>query len=197
MFLSIGLSVLGEVDHSVFEYVEVVHLHLGLALVLLLVFDVAGSLQEVIDNPVLEGVQRQGDNEHHIKQLQLGVALEEGKHVDSKVNQRLSIDKLKGKHHNFGNGDDEEPHDQLDDPHLVVYVLVKFLPGVHVDVLSLVQRKINTTLQDQNVVLVRKVQDKGVDHVADEHSEGHLADEVDEVPLTLVAFAGVFDKENC
>ena len=66
-------------------------------------------------------------------------------------------------------------------------MFVKFFPGVAVYVLCIMNRQINTRLQDQYVILGREVQDNRVNQVAQQHSEQDFTDEVDEVPLAAVA----------
>lgn len=67
-------------------------------------------------------------------------------------------------------------------------MFVEIFITVSIDILGIMNRKVYSTLEDEDVVLVSKGQDYCVDEVAQQQAEKDVTASVDEVPLTAIAF---------
>ena len=74
----------------------------------------------------------------------------------------------------------------MDEPHFVINVLVEVFIWVSINVLGIMDREVDTALQDQYIVLVGEINDSWVNHYSEGHTYEVFAYDVDKVPLATI-----------
>lgn len=93
------------------------------------------------------------------------MSIEHGENVYTSVDHFVGVGVLQREYGQFGKCHDHEPDQELNEVDFVVDVFVKFFPGVSIDVLWIMDRKVHSTLKDQNIVLLGKVKNNGMNNI--------------------------------
>ena len=182
------LPILFEVDVAILHDVELACFNLIFLILLLLRLNEVGAPQNVVLHPVLYTVENEGNNHHHHKEFNHRMPVKHQQYVDTNSDDLVCEIVLKPENGQFGNSDDHNPNDQLNEPDFVIDVLVQICVRVSVDVLRVMDRQVDSTLKNQNIVFLGVVRDDWLEGDRQHHTEQNFANEVDEVPVTPVTF---------
>ena len=87
------------------------------------------------------------------------MTFENTKYIHREGNQYLCIFKQQPKYGKLRYREDHEPYQKLNEIYFVVNVSVQLFIGVPINILRVMQVKVNPTLQNDNIVLGRKQSD--------------------------------------
>lgn len=116
------------------------------------------------------------------------MTIENRKCFDSHVDQLFSIGVHQEEYGQLGECHDDKPDKKLYGVHSIVDMFVELLPCVSINILRIMNRKVNPTLQDKNVILLGKVKNNGMNKVSQHQTKSDFTDEVDEVPFATITF---------
>ena len=197
---TVGFPVLFEVDKAILHDVQVLDVFFLSLILPLLVFDELCALQEVVLNPELKRVHQRWQYDEYAHDLGVWMAYEDLQQPNHLINQIVRVLELNSKLQQLGNCTNKYPHHELNGPDFVVNVLVQIFVRVEVDVLRVMDRKIDSRLKCEYVVLLSPHHYQAMNSIADAHHENEVGREVKEVPVapvTLLALLLKVDSGHC
>lgn len=144
----IRLSVSLEISESLLIHVNLFHFSLILLTFFFLFLDKFCSLKKTVLDPVLQRVESEWNDHHNEDKFDVWMSIKNRKSRHTKANHVVSICVFNRKNGQFRKCNDHEPYEKLYVVHLVVNMFVQLFPSIPIDVLGIMNRKINTTLKD-------------------------------------------------
>lgn len=185
---SILLSVFLKVDVPVLHDMKLLHVIKIILIFSFLVLYEICTFQEVILDPILPNIESKRYNDHDPNKFKEWMRIKNRENRDPYSDDLICEIVLSRKHNKLRNGRNHNPDHQLNEPYLIVNMLIQVLIGIPINVLCIVDRKIDSRLENQDIIFLGEVDHYRMDHVAYQNAEKYFAKEVHKVPVTPISF---------